>query len=316
MPIIPASACAKTILFGEHAVVYDEPAIALPVSSLRIKAAIEPGIGLEPGTVLIKVPGLGLNTDLKSLLAEHPVAISIQATLHSLGIRQQPTFQLRLTNNFPLGAGLGGSAAIAVAIVRGLSAFLGHPLDQAEVNAVAFLSEQSAHGNPSGIDNTVISLERPIYFHRGHKTAILKSGGHYSFLIADTGISKHTQDVVGEVAKKRSEDDDIRKIMHTIGSLSNEGQKAFIKGNFSKLGSLMNENQALLEGLGVSLPELQNLIDAARAAGAYGAKLTGGGRGGCILALIEASQRGAIERALINAGAKQCFYFEIGPESA
>jgi mevalonate kinase len=316
MPISPASACAKTILLGEHAVVYDEPAIALPVSNLRVKSTIEPGIGLEPSTVLIKVPGLGLDTDLKSLPKNHPVAISIQATLDSLGIHEQPSFRLRLSNNFPLGAGLGGSAAIAVAIARGLSGFLGHPLGQAEVNAVAFLSEQSAHGNPSGVDNTVISLEEPIYFRRGHKTEILKLGGQFSFLIADTGISKHTQDVVGDLAKKRANDDEIPKIMQTIGELSKAGRKAFSKGKLDDLGTLMDENQVLLEKLAVSLPELQNLIAAARGAGALGAKLTGGGRGGCILALIDPDKREVIERALLAAGARQTFFFEIGPDRA
>ena len=313
MPVIPASACAKSILLGEHAVVYDEPAMALPVSTLRIKATIEPGIGLESGAVLVKVPGLGLDTDLKSLPPQHPIAISIRATLESLAIHDQPTFRLRLSNNFPLGAGLGGSAAIAVAIARSLSAFLGHPLGQAEVNAVAFRSEKSAHGNPSGIDNTVISLEKPIYFCRGQKPEILRAGKIFSFLIADTGISKHTQEVVGDLAQKRIEDSEIHRIMQTIGDLSKEGRKAFIKGDPRKLGTLMDENQALLEKLGVSLNELQNLITAARHAGALGAKLTGGGRGGCILAIIEADKRELIEQALINEGAKQCFYFEIGP---
>ncbi len=316
MPVIPASACAKTILLGEHAVVYDEPAIALPVSNLRVSATIQPGIGLEPGTVIIKVPGLSLDTDLKSLPPQHPIAISIQATLDSLGIHEHPTFRLRLTNNFPLGAGLGGSAAIAVTIARGLSAFLGHPLGQAEVNAVAFRSEQSAHGNPSGIDNTVISLEKPIYFRRTHKEEIVKAGRMFSFLIANTGISKHTQDVVGDLAQKRIEDSEIQKIMHEIGQVSKEGRGAFTSGNLGKLGVLMNENQSLLEKLEVSSNELRNLIEAACSAGALGAKLTGGGRGGCILALIDEVKREAIEYALSAAGAKQIFAFEIGPQSA
>lgn len=315
MPIIPASACAKTILVGEHAVVYDQPAIALPVSTLRVRTTIEPGIGLEPGTVLIKIPGLALDTDLTSLPKDHPVAIAIQATLDRLGIREQPSFRLHLSNNFPLGAGLGGSAAIAVAIARSLSAFLGHPLEQAEVNAVAYLAEQSAHGKPSGIDNTVVSLEQPIYFQRGSRPEILKPGANFPFLIADTGVSKYTQDVVGDLAQKRAENNEIQKIMSSIGKVSEEGRKSFITGNLSRLGFLMDQNQSLLESLAVSSPELENLIMAAHNAGALGAKLTGGGRGGCILALIEADKRKAIEQALLNAGARQTFYFEIGSKS-
>jgi len=315
MPVIPASACAKTILLGEHAVVYDQPAVALPVSILRVKAIIEPGIGLKPGTVLLKIPGLALDTNLISLPKDHPVAITIQATLESLGISEQPSFRLYLSNNFPLGAGLGGSAAIAVAIARGLSAFLGHPLEQSEVNTVAYLAEQSAHGKPSGIDNTVVSFEQPIYFRRGIKPEILRPGANFPFLIADTGVSKHTQDVVGDLAQKRAENNEIQKIMASIGKVSEEGRKAFIRGNLSRLGFLMDEDQSLLETLAVSSPELENLIKAAHTADALGAKLTGGGQGGCILALIEADKREAIEQALLNAGAKQTFYFEIGPKS-
>lgn len=316
MPIIPASACAKVILFGEHAVVYDAPAIALPVSTLRVKATIEPGIGLEPGTVLIKIPGLGMDTNLKSLPGSHPVALSIQNTLESIGIQGQPSFRLRLTNNFPLGAGLGGSAAIAVAIARGLSAFLGHPLSQTEVNAIAYESEHSAHGTPSGIDNTVVSLEKPIYYLKGQKPEILKPGCQFSFLIADTGVSKYTQDVVGDLARKRAADLAVPEIMKAIGIISKEGRKAFSKGDSSKLGSLMDENQSYLENLGVSLLQLQKLIEAARVAGALGAKLTGGGRGGCILALTEADKRQVVEKALQESGAKETFFFEIGPDHA
>ena len=315
MPVMPVSACAKTILLGEHAVVYDQPAIALPISSLRVKAIIEPGIGLKPGTVLIKIPGLSLDTDLTSLPKDHPVAIAIQSTLDSLGISEQPSFRLYLSNNFPLGAGLGGSAAIAVAIARGLSAFLGHPLEQNEVNAVAYLAEQSAHGKPSGIDNTVVSLEQPIYFQRGIKPEILKPGADFHILIADTGVSKHTQVVVEDLAQKRTENYEIQKIMASIGKVSEEGRKAFIRGNLSRLGSLMDEDQFLLRLLAVSSPELENLIKAVHTEGTLGAKLTGGGQGGCILALIEADKREAIEQALINAGARQTFYFKIGSES-
>lgn len=316
MPIIPASACAKTILLGEHAVVYDQPAIALPVSTLRVKATIEPGIGLETGTVLIKVPSLNLDTKLSSLPQTHPISISIHATLQRLGIKEQPTFRLRLTNNFPLGAGLGGSAAIAVAIARGLSSFLGHPLGQPEINAIAFESEQAAHGSPSGVDNTVVSLEKPIFFRKEYKPEILTPGVNFPFVIADTGISKQTHTVVGELAQKRFENANIGNLMSAIGDLSKAGRKAFTSGKASLLGSQMDENQYLLEQLGVSSPELHNLVIAARAAGAIGAKLTGGGRGGCILALIPTEKRETIEQALTKAGAKESFYFEIGPQSA
>ena len=316
MPIIPASACAKTILLGEHAVVYNQPAIALPVSTLRVKTTIEPGIGLEPGTVLIKIPGLNLDTNLKSLPGDHPVAISIQATLDCLDIYAQPSFRLHLSNNFPLGAGLGGSAAIAVAIARGLSGFLGHPLNQAEVNAVAYKAEQSTHGTPSGIDNTVVSLEQSIYFQRCKKPEILKPGKTLSFLIADTGLSKHTQEVVKDLARRQTENNEIQKIIAAIGKISKEGREAFVKGKLSRLGELMNEDQALLESLGVSSPELNLLIDAALKAGALGAKLTGSGRGGCILTLIEKDNREAIEGTLLGTGAKHTFYFEIESKNA
>ena len=104
--------------------------------------------------------------------------------------------------------------------------------------------------------------------------------------------------------------------MTAIGKISKEGREAFVKGKLSRLGELMNEDQALLESLGVSSPELNHLNDTALKSGALGAKLTGGGRGGCILALIEADRRDSIEDALIAAGSRQTFYFEIGSKNA
>ncbi|MEA4811981.1 MAG: mevalonate kinase [Anaerolineaceae bacterium] len=316
MPVIPSSACAKAILFGEHAVVYGEAAIALPISNLRVKALCEPGIGLPSGTVIIQVPNLGLDTSLQAMDRGHPIALAIRGTLEALEIQAQPSFCLRVNSNFPFKAGLGGSAALAVAISRSLSAFLGHPLNTDAVNCVAFQSEVAAHGSPSGIDNSVISLEAPLYYIKGEKNIILKPKKNLSFLIADTGLAKKTGEIVSEMARKTQTDLQVRAIMAEIGAIAKSGRYAFEEGNAKELGLLMDQNHALLSQLGLSCPELDKIVNSARQAGAYGAKLTGGGRGGCALMLIEQNQQETIHKKIIEAGAKQVFVFILAGSGA
>ena len=148
MPAISAYASSKLILLGEHAVVYGEPAIAIPFFGLKMRAMIEPLIGSSSGTIHIFAPSLGLDNDLQDLSEDNLVAKSITLTLASLGIVQNPTCKVSIFADVPLSSGLGGSAAIAVVIMRALSAFLGHPLKQDMLNHLAFQTETLMHGTP------------------------------------------------------------------------------------------------------------------------------------------------------------------------
>jgi mevalonate kinase len=174
--------------------------------------------------------------------------------------------------------------------------------------------EKLHHGTPSGIDNTVIATGRPILFRKGETARFLSAPRSRGFLVVGhTGSRHRTSEIVAEVARARGTDP-LRydAIFRDIGRLTGPGAEAFQAGRWSELGRLMDRNQELLESLGVSSPELDALIRAARSAGVLGAKLSGAGRGGCMAALTDdpaGAQRA--ERALKAAGATATFLTEV-----
>ena len=305
MPAIYLKAPAKLILLGEHAVVYGHPAIAVPIRSLWLKATCQANIH-EPRGFTISALQLDIDGKLSDLPAEHPLQIAIFMTLEQLGITDIPSVHLQIQSNFPFSSGLGSSASLAVAVIRALSDFLGHPLDLPTVNALAYQVEVSAHGTPSGVDNSVISYNKPIWFIKGQTPQTLIPSGDFHFIIADTGVKKSTAVTVGELAKKRNEEPaDINRHYVAIGKIVRKGKIAFELGEVEEFGKLMNENQAHLAAIGVSSPELDTLISASLQAGAFGAKLTGGGRGGFMVALAPGADTESIHQTLLDAGSRQ-----------
>lgn len=304
MPVISSSACAKLILLGEHAVVYGQPALAIPFSGLKVRCVIEPWINGLTGTLHIKARELQLNQPLQVLPEDNFLRKAVELVLVELGVSQTPTCKLTVYSDIPISAGLGASAAIAVATMRALSAFLGHPLEKETLNRLAFETERLMHGNPSGIDNTVIVYEQPILFRKGELIEFVYPSKNLHFLIADSGIKKATADTVAYLAQQRERNPQfIEAALAEIGRIALFGRKAFEQGDLSALGDAMNANQALLAQLDLSCEALEKLIVAARQAGALGAKLTGGGKGGNMLALVTPETQEAVRKALLSAGA-------------
>ncbi len=304
MPIISGKAPGKIILFGEHAVVYGQPAIAIPVNKVKATAHVFPSIGTPPGAIRIQAPDIGLDTDLSDLPQDHPLASAVRLTLAAVGIPQPPSLNLQITSSIPIAAGMGSSAAISVAICRGLSAFLGHPLKNPQINQIAFEVEKIHHGTPSGIDNHVIAYEQPIYFIKNEPVQLLSVKEPTYWVIADSGEKPPTRETVADIRKRYlAEQQHYQTLFESIGTVTERARLALSEGDLPELGSLMKENQALLEALDVSSNRLENLIHAAYMAGAIGAKLSGGGRGGNMIALAPPEQIDAIEHALKDAGA-------------
>jgi len=304
MPVISSSACAKLILLGEHAVVYGQPALAIPFSGLKVRCVIEPWINGPTGTLQIKARELQLNQPLQVLPEDNFLRKAVELVLAELGVSQTPTCKLTIYSDIPISAGLGASAAIAVATMRALSAFLGHPLEKETLNRLAFETERLMHGNPSGIDNTVIVYEQPILFRKGELIEFVNPSKNLHFLIADSGIKKATADTVAYLAQQRERNPQfVEAALAEIGRIALFGRKAFEQGDLSALGEAMNANQALLAQLDLSCEALEKLIVAARQAGALGAKLTGGGKGGNMLALVTPETQEAVRKALLSAGA-------------
>jgi len=301
MPDFSAYAPGKVILFGEHAVVYGEPALAAPVQQVRARVQVSAGLGLPAGSVQIEAPALNLVTRLADLPDQHPLAAAVRLTCEQLGVLRLPACRIRITSTIPVAAGLGSGAAVSVALVRALSAFLGHPLPDSAVCDLAFEVEKLHHGTPSGIDNTVITYARPVYFEKGlpgdpaaggrpPRLETLHVAAPFTLLIADTGIASPTAAAVGAVRTAWQADSQrYFAIFHQIGDFVRAARQFIETGATDALGPLMTANHALLQQIGVSSPELDTLVDAALAAGALGAKLSGGGRGGNMLALLPAS---------------------------
>lgn len=314
MPAVSATACGKLILLGEHAVVYDSPAIAIPITSLRVRAVVEPLIGEVQGTIRVKAEPLGIDHNLTELGKDHFLANALGLLFSTLGLFQTPTCRITITSELPTAAGLGSSAAYAVALLRAMSAFLGHSLNLQELNTLAFQSEQTVHGRPSGIDNTVITYEKPIFYQRGAMIEFLQPIREFVFVIADSGIRKSTRESTSQLAADLKADPQrYQPHLDAIADLVKQSKRSFQIGDLDALGSAINANQEHLSALRLSCPELDRLVSAAREAGALGAKLTGGGKGGHMLALVTPETEAAVAQALQSAGSPRVFSTRLYP---
>ncbi len=313
MPAYSASAPGKIILFGEHAVVYGRPAIAAPVPQVRAKAIIMAEPRSPRGQVRLIAPDIGLDATLASLSEDHPLAVVIQKAVNALHIAHLPACSIQITSTIPMAGGMGSGAAVSVAVLRALAAFLGQPLSDEQLSDLVYEAELIYHGSPSGIDNAVVTFARLLYFVKGKPPEFLKAIKPFTLIIGSTGVESRTSMAVGEVRNTRkSRYEEFEHIFDVIGSLAVSGRKAIETGNVEALGPLMNENQDLLAQIGVSSPELDALVETARAAGALGAKLSGAGRGGSMIALVTSETSLMVDRALHDAGAAGTILTEIG----
>ena len=312
MPAFTASAPGKIILFGEHAVVYGRPAIAVPVEQTRARAVVNPEPRQPAGYVHIQAPDIHLDANLEELPGEHPLTKAVAEVLRELRIPRLPACTLRVTSSIPVASGLGSGAAVSVAVIRALAAFLGRPLPPERVSALAYEVEKIHHGTPSGIDNTVITYNKPVYFVRDQAIQTLHSAAPFTILIGDTGIASPTAIAVSDVRRGWQADPQrYEAIFDAIGEISRQARAAIQSGTPELLGPLMDDNHAYLQDLGVSSPELDRLVFAARQAGALGAKLSGGGRGGNMIAMVEPDIAQAVAGALLEVGARRTIITEV-----
>ena len=278
----------KVILLGEHAVVYGQPAIAS-------------GLPLGVSVSLVPAPS-GTRVFEPDLPAEVEQAATRAAELAGLG--REAGFRLELHGDLPVAVGLGSSAALAVALVRAFADASGETLSAQETTARANRIEEQFHGKPSGIDATTATVGGVLRFRRGTSLEFepVAVAGDFHFALVDTGTSHTTSATVSSLASRVAEEPDrFEPIFATIGNLACRGERALTSGNPGELGSAMNENHALLLELGVSTPELEAAVHVARKVGAIGAKLTGAGGGGVVLALISPGDDDFIAR-LAEAG--------------
>lgn len=274
-----AEACGKTIVLGEHAVVHGTPALAagLPRGvTLRARPLADPR---QPSTLAIAAWDLCVPLTVES---EHPVA---QAALEVLGHCDGPLtgWAIEGDSTLPAGAGLGSSAALTVALAR---LALGPEAEAEAVVEASLAGERIFHGEPSGIDSQVAARGGLLRFVRGHAPTPVPLSAPLRLLVVPSGVQRRTAD---QVARVRSRLDRLpglaRPLIDVLGRAVDEGIAALAAGDHGVLGEIMQVCHGVLAGLGVSAPALDAMCSTALRHGALGAKLTGAGGGGCILAL-------------------------------
>lgn len=301
---------AKVILFGEHFVVGGNMAISMTIDLPTVVTAES----LEGEQIQIKSEDLGLEASFSPNGQLGPTSgANVDATLRpifevarfileKIG-RPGRGIKLGVKSRVPIGMGLGSSAATAVGAVSAITTLLGSPLSKEEVFDAAYSLEKMIHGQPSGVDQATITYGGFISYRKGKVNSTLQTMKPPLLIVGNTGKRRSTGEFVGRVTRLReTKPEEYGKIASEAQKISETAIGALRKGQDESLGALMNENQRLLELVDVSSPELERLISAAKAAGAFGAKLTGGGGGGCMIAVVSEETRESVSSAIQQAG--------------
>jgi hydroxymethylglutaryl-CoA reductase len=292
-----ATAAGKIILLGEHAVVYGRHALAIPIPD-AVRAAVSRADDVS--SLSIREWGLHSIVDRQSTKG---VDALVNLILEALGADDQ-NFTIRVSSDLPPGMGLGSSAAVAVAITRALAMCMGVDIDDARVNEIAFECEKLAHGTPSGIDNTLSCYGVPMLFRNSDEleTEILSLDKAPPLVIGFSHEAGSTHEQVAGV-RSRYDENTLRytAVLDEIDDISKSGAKALLAGQYRELGSLMNLCHGLLNAIQVSTPDIERMVSIARESGAAGAKLTGAGGGGSIVALCPGTED-EVRRGLHQAG--------------
>lgn len=290
------SACGKIILLGEHAVVYGRPAIALPIP-LAVEAAIRKG----GEGINVVIPRWGVEQKVRTT---NPGFTGIIAKLLEQLDLDKENMTIEVFPHIPRAMGLGGSSALAVAIIRAINHTYKLGLKDGRINELAFECEKAAHGTPSGVDNTVATYGSALYYRRKDDQPLFSAltlGQPLELVIGMTGKESLTADTVARVrASWQQYPERYETIFDQIGQLTMSAFEAVKTGQLDELGELMNLCHGYLNALQLSTPELEEMIHVARQNGAVGAKLTGGGGGGSMIALCPESSapvKAAIEAA-------------------
>ncbi|MHA2347288.1 MAG: mevalonate kinase [Candidatus Hodarchaeales archaeon] len=298
------SGFGKTILFGEHFVVYGLPAMASAIGDYS-EAIVqsEEGKGYELADNRPEVPGYK-----KKKFDEQKISIGNVLKFMNVDIENQK-LKIELGGNLTCASGVGASAASCVALARAINDEFELNWDDTKINDAAYEGEKGYHGTPSGIDNTASTFGGLVYFVRNmeggpNTMETIKLKKPVEMVIASSGMTANTTVVVGDVRKKKEENPDwFAKIVEQYQKLITEGRENLEQMNLDRVGELMNKNHCLLQEITVSNDTLDEMVQIARDAGALGAKVTGTGRGGNINVLTPGKDlQDKVYNALTEAG--------------
>jgi len=299
------SGFGKAILFNEHFVVHGVPGI---VSAIDSAADAEVKKGAKGINVTDERTGAKGYAEKKKLQQLESIGRMLKAMNMD---PQQVAIDIWLGGNLPGFSGLGASAASSVAIARAIAEEFELDLPDEKINDIAYEAEKAYAGNPSGIDNTAATFGGLIWFKKnlsGGSNTIetLSIREPVEIVIGNTGIVANTKAMVAGVGERKKQNPEkYGAIFKQAENLAHKGRKALEAFDLRKVGELMNENHRLLQEIEVSCKELDYLVELAREQGAFGAKLTGGGGGGCMVALTpEKDMQEAVAAAMENEGFK------------
>ncbi|PZU31723.1 MAG: mevalonate kinase [Actinomyces sp.] len=298
---------AKAILLGEHSVVYGHPAVAMPLHDLQMRATATPTTGPS------MLHSLGYSGPMGSSRPGFACIVRAFEAAREFSGRMDQSFEVTTRSDFPHERGLGSSAAAAGAVIRAVLDACGRAASTDELFALTQMAEQVAHGRPSGLDAAATCSPCPIRFQGGRMQPLTQRIQDARLVIADSGVHGSTREAVGGLRERYEEDPDgVGPLIAALGRLARVGIAALDDGDAQALGSAMNHAHEVLAQLELSLPVLDRLTDAARGAGALGAKLTGGGLGGCVIALADGEEAaGRIRGALESAGAPAAWIYQM-----
>jgi len=314
-----ASAPGKLILFGEHAVVYGYPCIVSAVEA-RVRVCVRMLAGDQ---VILCVPGISepLALGVQDVLGadRFPSAVRFVAlALRRFWQHVGRTFGVEITSvphpqsggrSRPQDAlsasyGLGSSSAVTVATLRALAEVAGEAIGPGDLFKLGYeVALAAQEGLSSGFDVAAAIYGGTLYYVTGGRVLEPLGVGELPLVVGYTGIKADTTEYIKRVAQRRQRFPLlVNTILESIAALVDEAKGALGRGDLPEVGRLMNLNQGWLQALGVSTDELDSLIQAARLAGAYGAKLSGAGGGDCMIALVDENRRLDVERAIEGAG--------------
>lgn len=309
MRIGKGKAIGKIILMGEHAVVYGEPAIAIPFPSTRITTTIEETVGEVKLNcycykgLLKNAPDklLGLKTVIEKILEEFN--------------RPLKNFNIDIKSTIPPERGMGSSAAVAIATTRALFNYFEKYLSLEELEKYSSISEKIVHGNPSGLDAAIIMEEESLYYIKGESFEPFHINLDGYLLVADTGEKGGTKEAVSDVKKILDRHSGKILLINQLGEFTKQAKEYLENNQPIELGQLMTKAHEILDQLTVSNPTLNKLVKVSLENNSLGAKLTGGGRGGAMISLCptrEAAEN--ISKKLLENGAKNTWIAYLGDE--
>lgn len=306
---VTASAPAKVILFGEHFVVFGEPAIVLAIdkrayASAQLRKDERIYINSSNMRVSGTFKGERFQTEKggpKARAKLEPVKNAVQQVLErapkKIGVNVQ------INSDIPVSAGLGSSAAVATSAIMAVSHLLRMELPRDQIFRMAYESERLVHGTPSGIDPAISTYGGSLQFQRSKDFLPLNVQANIPLVIGNTQVERSTGDLVANVRRIREHYSSIiDPIIKAGGKIALDAVDALKQNDLQTVGDLMNINHALLCAVGVSHEALERLVYAARKGGALGAKLTGGGGGGCMIALAEERKLKQVMNAIERTG--------------